>query len=112
MVTAAPTMNQAYSASFATDMSIPEDPTIKDIFDAAGDLMQLSATVAPCSMDNITFEITKYQVAIMDQKGATSVNQRGNSYYMNAMMLSTLSPNQCHSSRVYMSNLNGEANPP
>ena len=47
--------------------------------------MQVSADDTPLSMDTTTVEIPKSQVAMMDKKGATIVDQGGNSYPMNEM---------------------------
>lgn len=62
-------------------------------------------------MDSITIDIPKYQVDILAQKGATIVNQGGNSYSMSEATLSTFTTYQCQTSRVYRSNLNGESKP-
>ena len=112
IVTAAPTTDKAYSTSTTTGKAIPEDTTIKGIFSAAGARIQVSADAALRSVDIITVEIPKSQVAILAQKGANIVYQGGNSYSMIVMMLSTLVPNQCCASKVYRNNLNGESNPP
>ena len=92
-----PAMAQAYlvSAAMGTATStIPEDPTIKGIFDAAGSWMQVSAATAPRSTDRIIDEIYQSQVAIMAKKGIDIVHQGGNSYSMNVVTLSTNRPDQ------------------
>ena len=107
MVAAVPTTDQACSASAATGKAIPEYPTIKLILFFFGDWMQLSAAAAPRSMDTITVEIPKSQVAMLEKKGATIVDQGGNYYSVNVMTLSTLVPNQRRDSGVYNNKLNG-----
>ena len=110
-VVAAPTTAQAYSASAATGTAIPEDPNIKGIFSASGAQMQVSAAAAPRSMDTITVEIPRSQVAMMDKRGATIVNQGVNSYSMNTMTFSNIAPNQIRDSGAYNNNLNWEVKP-
>ena len=106
-VAVAPTTAQAYSSSAATVTVIPEDPTIKGVFADSGARMQVLATAGPYSVDTVTAEIPKSQVATLDQKGTTIVDQGGNYYSMSAMTLSTLVPTQCRDSGVYSNNLNG-----
>ena len=50
--------------------------------------MQVSNAETPSAIDTITTEINKYQVDMMSQKETTIIYQRGNSYSMNALMLS------------------------
>ena len=111
-VAAAPTSYQTYLKSDATGTEIPEEPTIKGIFAAAGDGMQVPAGAAPHSMDKITVEIHKSQVTMLAKKGATIVNQGDNSYSVNFIMFSNLASNQGRNSGVYKNNVNGEVNPP
>ena len=92
IVKAPPTTSQDYSASAATDMTIPENSTIKVIFCAAGAQVQVSCPLAPRSMDTITVGIPRYQVAMLSKKGATIVNQGGNFHSMSVVTLSTLAP--------------------
>ena len=73
--------------------------------------MQLSAAAAPRSMDTITVEIPRSQVAMMDKRGATIVNQGVNSYSMNTMTFSNIAPNQIRDSGAYNNNLNWEVKP-
>ena len=108
VVTAAPTTEQACLESAATGTAIPEDPTRKDFFAAADAWMQVLSTTAPRSMDTITVESTKYQLAMLAKKGASIVDQGGNSYLMNAMTFSTIAP--CDSG-LYKNKLNGEFKP-
>ena len=50
--------------------------------------MQVSDAESPSAIDTITIEIPKSQVATMSKKGANIIDQRGNSYSMNALTLS------------------------
>ena len=50
--------------------------------------MQVSDAETPSTIDTITINITKSHVAMLSQKGTTIIYQRGNSYSMNALMLS------------------------
>ena len=91
MVAAVPTTPQAYSFSSYTctaTSTIPEYPTTKGIFAAAGDHMHVPDIAAPRSTDRIIVEIPKSQVAIMAKKGATIVDQGGNYYSMSVVILS------------------------
>ena len=110
--TAAPTTAQAYLASDTMGTAIPEDDTIKIIFAASGVCMQVSGAATPCFIDNITIEIPKSQVATIDKRGATIIDQEGNFCSMSMMTLSTSAKNQCRNSGVYRNKLNEEYNPP
>ena len=79
MVTSDPAKVQDHSASAATVMSIPEDPTTKGIFDAASAQMQVSASYAQSYVYTITIDIPKSQVAMLSKKGAALVDQGVNS---------------------------------
>ena len=75
-VAASPVRVQPHSVLATT--YIPENPTIKGIFDTTGDWMQVSAAETPSDIGTITIDTTKSQVAIMAKKGATIIDQRGN----------------------------------
>ena len=91
-VAAAPARVQSHPASATTPIS--EDPTIKGIFAAAGARMQVSAAATPSAINTVTINIPKSQVAMLAKKGATIVNQGGNSYSMNALRLSNIMFNE------------------
>ena len=50
--------------------------------------MQLSPTTTKSDTYTVTLVIPKSQVSMLDQKGATLVDQGGNSYFMIALMIS------------------------
>ena len=109
-----PAMAQAYlvSAAMGTATStIPEDPTIKGIFDAAGAWMKVSDDAAPLSTDIIIIKIPNSQATVLSNKGATIVDQGGNYSSMSMVTLSTRKPGECHISGDYRSNHTGEVNP-
>ena len=92
--------------------TIPEDPTIKYIFAAAGSRMQVSSSAASRCTDIIIVKIPKYQVAILAKIFSTIVDQGVNSYSMSAATLATRPPDKCRASRNYGSKPSGEVNPP
>ena len=49
--------------------SILEDPTIKYIFSATGNLMNVSDDTTPSDIVTIMIDIPKSQVAMLDKKG-------------------------------------------
>ena len=49
--------------------SILEDPTIKYIFSATGNLMNVSDDTTPSAIVTIMIDIPKSQVAMLDKKG-------------------------------------------
>ena len=82
----APTWVQSHSAS--ATWFIPYYPTIKDIFSAAGAWMQVLASATTSDIYTVTIEIPKSQISMLAKKGDTLVDQGGNLYLMNALMLS------------------------
>ena len=86
VVTASPDKVQSHYASATS--AIPEDPTIKDIFAAAGALMQVMEAETTRNTYTVNPEIPNCQVSMLFKKGATLVDQGGNSYSMNALILS------------------------
>ena len=67
--------------------AIPEHHTIKGIFDDLGAWMKVSATATKSDIDTVTIVIPKYQVAMLDKKGANIVDQVGKSYLTNALII-------------------------
>ena len=98
--------------SVLDNISIPEDPTIKGIFAAAGNWMQVSAAATPSDIDKITIEILKYQVTMLAKNGATLIDQVVNSYSMNTLTLSNCMFNEDVVSGSLNNKVNGEINPP
>ena len=82
-VATAPDRVQSQSVSAIT--YIPEYTTIKGIFSAAGAHMQVSDYATSNAIEKITIDINKYQVAMLNKKGAPLIEKGGNSYSMNAL---------------------------
>ena len=88
---------------------IPEDPTIKGIFAAEGVLVQFLAVTTTIDVDTGTLMIPKSQVAILAKKGYTLVDQNGNSYSMNDLILPGCTS---FGSGITKPTVNGETNTP
>ena len=76
-VAAAPAHVQSNSASAA--LTTPEYPTVKGIFSASGDQMQVSTNTATGKTDTVTLIIHKSQASMLTKNGATLIDQGGNS---------------------------------
>ena len=92
--------------------SISENTTTKGILAAKGAQMQVSDTETPSAIDTITIEITKSQVAMLSKKGATIIDQGGNSYSMNALTLSNRMFHEYGVNGYYKNKINEDINPP
>ena len=92
--------------------SIPEDPTIKGNFAAAGAQMQMTAAETSSAINTFTIGIPKSQVAMMAKRGYTLIDQGGNSYSMNALTLSNFMFNEDGVNGSSRNKVNGEINPP
>ena len=88
--------------------TIPEYPTIKEIFYGAGARMQAPSAASPRSIDSIIAETPKSQVAMMSKKGATIADKGSNYYSMSVVMFAPRTPDQCHTGGDYGSNPGGE----
>ena len=86
MVATPPAQVQSHSTSATS--AIPEDTTIKGIFVAVGAQMRVLVAATKSDTDTVNLEIPKSQVYMMSKKGYNLVGQGGNSYSMNALMLS------------------------
>ena len=107
---AAPDKLQYHYTSATTGNIIPEDPTIKEIFDAPGVCMQVSDAATQSATDTIAIEIPKYQVAMLAKKGDTLVDQRGNSYFMSAMKFSNRKSCENSNDGASKNKFNGDIN--
>ena len=109
-----PATDQAYLVSAATGTAtstIPEDPTIKGIFDAAGAWMKVSDDAAPFSTDRIIIKITNFQATMLSNKGATIVDQGGNYSSMSTVTLAIRATDECQNSGYYRNNPTRDVNP-
>ena len=79
---------QVQLQSTLATLDIQEDNTIKFIFSVAGAWMQVQATTTTSNTYTVNLLIPKFQVAMMAKKGDTIIDQGGNSYSMNVLMLS------------------------
>ena len=106
-VASVPSHVQSHSTLDAS--AIPEYPTIKGIFSAAGTRIQVLFTTITSNIDTLTLVIPKSQMAMLANKGATLVDQGGYVYLSNALMLS-----DCKSLYhvIYKPIANGETNTP
>ena len=74
--------------------------------------MQVSDAETPSAIDTITIKITKSQVAMLSNKGATIIDQGGNSYSINALTLSNRMFHEYGVNGYYKNKTNGDINPP
>ena len=86
--TIAASPDQVQSHSTSATSAIPYYSTIKGVFSAKVDWMKLLATTTTSDKETVSLVITKSQVDMLAKTGDTPVDQGGNLYSMNALMLS------------------------